>query len=63
MNATTECPQLLQLAAEHLMAAAGHAEATLRPSDSQPVGTRKLPRGYPEATLRLEPLLAAGENT
>ena len=27
MNATTECPQLLQLAAEHLMAAADHAEA------------------------------------
>jgi hypothetical protein len=27
MNATTECPQLLQLAAEHLMVAADHAEA------------------------------------
>ena len=28
MNATTDCPQGLQLAAEHLTAAAGHAEAT-----------------------------------
>jgi hypothetical protein len=31
----------------------GHPEATLRPSDSQPVGTPKPPSGYPEATLRL----------
>jgi hypothetical protein len=27
MNATTDCPQLLQLAAKHLTAAARHAEA------------------------------------
>src|SRR5664279_3372036 len=31
----------------------GYPEATLRPSGSQPVGTRKPPSGYPEATLRL----------
>src|ERR1019366_6260503 len=34
---------------------AGPAQATLRPSGSQPVGTRKPPSGYPEATLRLPP--------
>src|ERR1035441_2075641 len=28
----------------------GHPEATLKPSGSQPVGTRKPPSGYPEAT-------------
>src|ERR1039458_890818 len=28
-------------------------QAPLRPSGSQPVGTRKPPSGYPEATLRL----------
>src|ERR1035438_9922435 len=27
----------------------GHPEATLKPSGSQPVGTRKPPSGYPEA--------------
>ena len=30
-----------------------HPEATLRPSGSQPVGTRKPPWSHPEATLRL----------
>src|ERR1035441_7754513 len=32
---------------------AGPDQATLRPSGSQPVGTRKPPSGYPQATLRL----------
>src|ERR1035437_5034913 len=36
-----------------VMATPSHPQATLRLTGSQPVGTLKPPRGYPEATLRL----------